>query len=189
MKEIIVSEGIIRNTLKELEIVINKYLDIMKHFSRVDVSLDDDFHRKYNGFYKVRQHSKVFYEKYYAFMEGSKIQESTFKETLKYLYIDGKLEASFSSKLLATVNPNLPVWDKYVLNYFELNSSISNSLSEDRRIDLANDIYEEIKYNYEDFLRKEESKNWIKLFDEYYPNKDITPIKKIDLIIWRTRVI
>jgi hypothetical protein len=35
--------------------------------------------------------------------------------TLRHLGKYGKLEASFASKLLATIDPNLPVWDKHVL--------------------------------------------------------------------------
>ena len=27
----------------------------------------------------------------------------------------GNIEGSFTSKLLATINPNLPIWDQYVL--------------------------------------------------------------------------
>jgi hypothetical protein len=110
----------------------------------------------------------------------------TFTETLRYLYQFGRLDASFASKLLATINPNLPVWDQFILKHFCLKKPSTNP-NQEARILQANTIYEELIRKYKDFLAGEASKTWIKLFDEYYPSYKITPIKKIDLIIWQAR--
>jgi hypothetical protein len=177
----------IREALKELEKGVKKYLIIMKQFHNVNVSLDKGFRTKYNGFYRVRHPNRNFYDGYYSLMEKSKKDIPLFKDILHDLYQYNRLEVSFSSKLLATIDPNLPVWDQYVLKFFKLKTTISRYMKPEERIIEANNVYEEIKQKYSEFLRKEKSNLWIKLFDKYYPNSNITPIKKIDLIIWQLR--
>jgi hypothetical protein len=50
-------------------------------------------------------------------MEEHKNTPIIFKDALTYFYEKTRrIEASFSSKLLATINPNMPVWDVNVLN-------------------------------------------------------------------------
>ena len=89
---------------------IEKYNWIMKRVQEVDVSADADFQRFFNGFYRIRQRPASFYKAYYAFMEQHKHDPAlTFEDVLTHLYREtGTMQASFSSKLLATVNPDMP---------------------------------------------------------------------------------
>ncbi len=49
-------------------------------------------------------------------MERGKEVSPRFEETLDHLHaILGRYEPSFSSKLSATLDPNEPVWDHYVI--------------------------------------------------------------------------
>lgn len=89
---------------------LRKYQAIMTNFNAVDVSSDAEFQRKFNGFYKVRQRNQSFYNTYYSLMERSKGQPIGFRDILEQLYNDlGRLEPSFSSKLIATINPDMPI--------------------------------------------------------------------------------
>ena len=95
---------------------IRQYLEIMRLFSDTNVSVNTDFQKKYNSFYRVRQRDKHFYETYYQYMECLKDQNVEFQQVLKFLHSKlNRFEPSFSSKLAATHNPNLPIWDKIVL--------------------------------------------------------------------------
>ncbi|GHV23871.1 hypothetical protein FACS189494_12120 [Spirochaetia bacterium] len=183
---VIMEEYKIRKSLERIKDGLEQYLEIMELFPNVNVSTNKSFQSRYTGFYKMRHNNVKFYDAYYLFMENHKNNIPSFTETLIYLYQFGRLEASFSSKLLATINPNLPVWDQFILNHFNLEKPPTN-LSNDTRIIQANNVYEAIIQKYKTFLASDESKTWIKLFDEYYPNCKITPIKKIDLILWQAR--
>ena len=57
-----------------------------------------------------------YYAVYFNFMEKYKTKDVIFEEVLRYFHSSfGRIEASFSSKLMATINPDKPVWDEFVL--------------------------------------------------------------------------
>ena len=56
-----------------------KYDFIMAKFSKTDVSKDEEFQKRFTGFYRIRRSKELFLEKYYAYMEslkGKKGQEA-----------------------------------------------------------------------------------------------------------------
>ena len=59
----------VKIALPKIETGLRKYQDIMTMLNKVNVSLDKDFQRMYNGFYRVRQRKPEFYEVYYAYMD------------------------------------------------------------------------------------------------------------------------
>lgn len=87
--------------------------------------------------------------------------------------------------MLATINPNMPIWDVYVLNHIGLELSGKSKVEQLRnRIHL----YDKIINWYDMFLKTDKAKQTIKLFDSIMPNyKWLTPTKKIDYIIWGVR--
>lgn len=162
-----------------------KYLSIMDRFNQVDVTQDEDFQRMYNGFYRVRQRKEEFYKKYYSFMQANKNEKPSFEKTLLYFYDElGRVEASFSSKLIATINPYLPVWDSIVLQNLNLKKPQTYSKN---RIEETVDLYNVIVVWYENFTISEEGKQIIHLFNNKYPETDITDVKKVDFVLWQTR--
>ncbi|TLS36481.1 hypothetical protein FCL54_14795 [Pseudalkalibacillus caeni] len=85
--------------------------------NEVNITESRDFQKAYNGFYRIRQRPKEFYETYYSFMEDNKDRSPSFRDTLQHKHnVHGRVEASFSSKLVATINPDLPVWETVVLD-------------------------------------------------------------------------
>ena len=95
---------------------IRQYLDIMTIFPTVDVSINRVFQRRFNHFYRIKQRSKDWYSEYYSFMERGKENPPRFEKVLDHLHLTlGRYEPSFSSKLAATLNPEEPVWDQYVI--------------------------------------------------------------------------
>lgn len=164
---------------------MTKYLHIMSRLNKTDVSKDVDFQKNFNGFYRMRQRKPEFYQEYYYFMEEHKEKKIDF-ETVLYHFYDkfDRVEASFSSKMLATLNPHMPVWDEFVLNNLDLKKP---SYSSKNRLSKTVDVYNQIIYWYEDFLETDDAKEMIALFDKKYPQKNLTDTKKIDLILWKMR--
>ena len=112
---------------EKIQIGIEKYNRIMKRVHETDVSVDADFQRVFNGFYRMRQRPESFYRIYYEYLERNKDNgDLTFEDVVTYLYHEtGSIHASFSSKLLATVRPDMPVWDKFVLQNLGLRAPIT----------------------------------------------------------------
>jgi len=164
-----------------------KYLLIMQSVENLNVQTDKDFQKLFNGFYRIRQRSKEFYESLYYYLEQNKSKDTSFEQTLAFFFEKLKrLEPSFSSKIVATINPNLPVWDSEVLK--RLNIKISSySQDKETRFKQLVKIYDDIVNWYSEFMNTEQAKNMINTFNEKVGNLNISNIKKIDLVLWQTR--
>ena len=102
------------------------------------------------------------------------------------LYVEtGNIEASFSSKMIATIAPNKPIWDQYVLQNLGLELKGKNSRE---RVENAILIYDRIETWYRDYLATEEARRNIVEFDRWLPSYSWIPeIKKIDYLLWSRR--
>lgn len=164
---------------------LDSYWDIMEKVSKTDISKDKDFQRMFNGFYKVRRNEE-WRKVYYDYFEKIKDKDPTYKEIITYLYENtGFVEASFSSKLLATLNSGKPIWDRYVIENLDI--KLTGDTAEEK---LANaiEIYQIIENWYEKFLATQKAEECIQEFDRVFPDYTmIHPIKKIDTILWSIR--
>lgn len=166
---------------------IEKYLALMDLHGKVNATTDVAFQRAYNGFYRMRQRPASFYQAYYTLMEQLRGSKPTFDYVLDTLHAaTGRFEPSFSSKMVATLNPDKPIWDKFVL----LNLGMVPPASYRRtRIDETKKCYAAIEGWFQTFLSSAEGANWIKQFDQLVPSHTkFTDTKKVDLILWQTRV-
>lgn len=168
--------------LDRVKVGLTKYNWIMRRVHEVDVSADANFQKSYNGFYRMRQRPADFYKTYYAFLEQNKDNPSlTFEEILTYLYEEtGSIHASFSSKLLATVNPDMPIWDKFVLQNLGLRTPYYYAKD---RMQKTIQLYQRIC----EWYQSEQAREKLQLFNALFPNEEISDVKKIDFILWATR--
>ena len=169
-------------SMEKIRIGIQKYCSIMSRLCQTDVSKDREFQRLFNGYYRMRQRSKEFYSCFYRFLEEHKLDTAlTYEQVLTYLFQKtGCIHASFSSKLLATVRPEMPVWDKYVLSNLGLKAPYYSCKF---RFQKVLDTYQKIC----DWYRTCEAQSKIAVFDANFPDVDITDVKKIDFVLWQTR--
>lgn len=175
----------LKKNIKNIEPSLRKYIKIMDLIYKVDVSKNAAFQKLYNGYYRVRQRKPEFYSKYYSFMESNKDKGVSFRDTVLHLYREfGWIEASFSSKLVATINPDMPIWDSVILGHLHLHKPQYTSRD---RINKTIDIYGRICDWYQEFLHSSDGMHMIKTFDRAYPHTGISPVKKIDFILWQTR--
>ena len=165
---------------------LDKYISIMQDFESTDVSAELKFQTKFKGFYRIRRNQEFCNQYFSILQEHKKNKMLSFENVLTALLTTGKLEASFSSKLLATINPELPVWDKEVLR--NIDSELMPSSSTGDRIKDAVQKYNAMVDYYKVKIQSEEGKQMIQMFDKNYPGSNITDLKKIDLILWQTRI-
>lgn len=180
---------------------LERYLYIIYHVQSVDfkdtnIDIDSEFCKVYKGYYKVRR-SKEWCEKYFKYMQEQLTKERSFEELLKKMYKEcGMIEVSFVSKLMATVNPQLPIWDKYVLDnlglaeeWDKLNNITDRETKQKEKLKKAPEIYSAIISKYRLFLESENGKLCVAKFDEVLPEytDELTDVKKIDFLLWSKR--
>jgi hypothetical protein len=185
------SRRIIQDTLGKTEMCkgLWKYLCIMGTLHHTNVAKDKYFQRLYNDFYVVRSREKEWYTAYFTFMQNHKDNVSlTFEETLCHLYNKtGRVEASFSSKLLATVNPQMPIWDTYVLRNTRIAAPKTAQKDRDKQLQESIDVYNLLIGWYNDHLKTKDGKFMVERFDKTYRDNHLTDVKKVDFILWQIR--
>jgi hypothetical protein len=162
------------------------YEFIMKNAQIVNISTNTDFKKIYTKFYKVVRVDDNFRNQYFSLFEDAKAGKVGFEDVLRTLYkVSNKAHLSFTTKMFHTLNDSLPISDKYVKQYSQINIYGQG----EERLQDSLKKYEILKCWYQDFFASNESRAWIRRFDEYFPGFIwISPIKKIDFIIWgRTR--
>ena len=100
-------------------------------------------------------------------------------------HLTGNVEASFSSKMLATIDPSKPIWDQYVLQ--NLGLALTGKTQEEK---LANAIhlYDQIEKWYKDYLTTAEAQENIEVFNRLLPEYAwVSDTKKIDCLLWSRR--
>jgi len=165
---------------------ISQYLEIMELFPKVNVAENRDFQRRFNAFYKVRQRSREWYIKYFSYMQRQKGSKRSFDDVLDDLYeLTGRYEPSFSSKLVATLDPEQPVWDVWVMRNTKTRVP---SYTSKRKVEQAKVAYKAVQAWYQQFLNSKDGEGVVRGFDKIVPeHAKITNLKKVDFVLWQTR--
>jgi len=185
MNNLPLPEVVISNILKK-SFGIDKYAFIVKDLSKQDISKDANYQRVFNALYVVRRNSK-WRKIYYEYFESQKNNKHlNFELFIRYLYENtGQVEASFSSKLLSTLNPNMPIWDVYVLKNLGLKMKLGKPKD---RIEQSIKLYRDIHETYLKLVKSEWGRSAIAKFNQVLPDANwISDTKKIDFFIWQTR--
>ena len=99
---------------------LEKYLWLQAELRHRNVSADREFQRRFNGFYRVRRNSE-WQRTFFRMLERGKTSGPTLEKTLRTLHATtGRIEASFASKLVATIDTSQPVIDSVVLAHMHL---------------------------------------------------------------------
>lgn len=162
---------------------IERYRFIMEKVQRVDVSLDEGFQKTYENFYTLGRYPKEFRRDYFAYMERCKETELSFEEALSYFLKYGTLEVSFSSKLVHTLNPEQPIWDKNVTDQ-HFGYKIPTYGTKDREKKIL-DRYKRYKRDFLKYVASDDGKTIIRAFDEAFPETGFTDLKKVDFVLWQ----
>lgn len=171
---------------------LKKYISIINAVKGPEFEATEAFQKMYNGYFRVRQRSNIWYARYFELLKEQVHEERSFREILEALYpIEKTVEASFASKLIAVANPKMPIWDRFVLKNLGYESDWAKMRTADSaaKIEYADGVYQCIVDWYREFLASDNGRACIAVFDEALPNyKDLlSPTKKIDYILWTKR--
>lgn len=167
------------------------YLDLKVGAESLDVSAPEAaaFQRSFNGFYGVRRNA-TWRSQFYTIFEAAKDwgddHQIVFRRALDALYaLTGRVEASFVSKLVATLHPSAPVIDKLIRDFLAARVEAPP---------FGGGTHEAVAYY--DWLtavmtslsRTPEARAWHDTFDAASAGirgaAAIDPVKKLDLLIW-----
>ncbi|MCD8015077.1 MAG: hypothetical protein LUG99_18255 [Lachnospiraceae bacterium] len=164
---------------------MNKYKQIMAALHQTDVSTDMDFRRTFNRFFVMRSRTPLYYDKFYLFLEARKNIGATFEEALEELKsANGKLEVSFSSKLVHVIDPAKPIWDRNVsVLHFGMKVPSYGKSIEVRQKEVIK-VYHDYCCRFYEYLESNGGQALIRLFDNTYPHSGLTDVKKLDFILW-----
>ena len=162
-----------------------KYKQIMERVRNTDVSSDKDFQRTFNSYYRIRRNEE-WQAIYYDLFEKIKDSQPSFEQIIRTLYKNtGNIEASFSSKMLATINSDMPIWDRYVVNNLCLKVK---GKAKEEQLSCTVDLYNQMVRWYRTFLDTPNGKECIEEFDRILPEyKWMNSVKKIDFYLWSIR--
>jgi len=170
--------------LPRIAVGLNKYLWLQSHRDTCDLRFSSEFRKRFNGFYRVRR-GPDWQNKFFELLEKRKGLTVRFDEVLETLLrTTGRHEASFASKLVATINPDMPVIDSIVLRNLELRLPPSGSK---QRVARIQELHNRLAACFTEFLRTETGRYLVDRFREEYPSADISEIKMLDLVLWQTR--
>lgn len=119
--------------------------------------------------------------------ESGLYRKPSFEYIIRTMYKEtGNIEASFSSKMIATIDANMPIWDRYVMQNLCL--ELKGKTKEDQ-LDCAVGLYDQMVAWYGDFLKTENGRDCIAEFDKTLPGYTwMSDVKKIDFYLWSIRV-
>lgn len=146
---------------------LDKYQYIMEQVNNTNVAINSDFQRTFNGFYIVRR-NESWRKAYYEHFECVKNGTPTFESIITYLYErTGNIEPSFSSKMLATIFPEKPIWDRYIVQNLDIKLT---GTTKEEKVKNAIILYADMEKWYADFLESEKGKECISEFDRVLPD-------------------
>lgn len=162
---------------------IERYHFIMEKVRQVDVSADEEFQKTYENFYTLGRYPKEFRWDYFEYMERNKDVKLSFAEALAYFQKYGTLEISFSSKLVHTLDPEQPIWDRNVTDGHFGYKIPAHGTKE--RVQKALDRYERYKSDFFKYMASEDGRAIVRAFDEAFPQSGLTDLKKVDFVLWQ----
>ena len=163
---------------------LEQYLWLQDHRDSGNILRDLVYRKRFNGFYRIRR-ATGWQDKFYRLLQKKKAQPVTFGQVLRALRrATGRHQASFASKLVATIRPEMAVIDSVVLKNLGLSLPRDNAPNRLARIDR---LYETLGSSFRAFLRTETGRYLVKRFREEYPHARISKVKMVDLVLWQTR--
>jgi hypothetical protein len=176
----------VRVNMANKEKNLHAYLMLMDWVRSCDVTQDFAFQTKYKGFWKVRGRGSDWCVPYFDYMESHKTIPFSFNEVLVYLFeTTRKVEGSFGSKLLATLNPEKPIWDRIILEIIGIPQPKKGQKDKQKQIEESFITYSMLENWYDEYLETPNAKDVVSLIDDMFPfATSMTPVKKIDWALW-----
>jgi len=167
--------------------VLDVYLFLRENLACADApEITATYQRKFNYFYQVRRNA-AWREKFYAlYFRHAKERRADFAHVLNTLFKEtGKIEASFASKFVAMIDPDLPLIDRHVLSYLDQELP-TNRRSPEGRIATIIELYGNMKEGFTAFLETDRGRYLVARFMVEHKDKKISPMKMLDFVLWQS---
>lgn len=176
-----------KRDLKRWEKDLGVYIFLLENLDRAAApDITAEYQKRFNYFYQVRRNAEWREKFYNLFFRHSRENKADFGDVLNSLFkLTGKVEASFSSKFVATINPDLPLIDRHVLSYLDQELPTSRR-SPEGRIATIIELYDTMNKEFTAFLKTETGQYLIARFDADHKGKRISPMKMLDFVLWQS---
>lgn len=175
---------------------IDIYAQIMNKVQTVNVSVDHNFKDTFCEYYGLNGFTDLsFQNDFFDYMERIKSNNPlpSYRDVMEQLWKRTKrVDYSFSSKLLHTLNPGSPILDRHVLRL--LGFEKKDSGKPESRIDYYSDVYETVKAEYAQITEALKNGctskicNALRTLDSKYPKGSyLSTARKIDCLLFRLR--
>jgi hypothetical protein len=184
-------QKIIDNLLHES---IEVYNFLKSQFEVSNVTENYLFQFIYRSFYRIDNAglTNQFKKEYFNIL-----QEQRQRDDFDFAYILQRLfeivnhkgqrtfQFSFITKMQNTMNPDKPIFDNEVAKVFRLNKpKIGSTFNE--KLDFYLEQQSLIETTYNSFIDDNTLSNVTKLFDDKFPNHNLSDVKRLDFIFWTT---
>lgn len=161
-----------------------KYIWLQDNFKTTNVLEDREYRRRFNHFYKVRRNEE-WQAVFYKLLDSAKHNNINYADILTQLQREtNRLEASFASKLVATVSTDSPVIDQFVLQNFGL--KLPPQTASDRLKKTIN-VYHQLEKAMQQLIASDIGYYLITCFKDEYSKHEISDVKMVDLVLWQIR--
>ena len=148
-----------------------------------DVSCNSDYQRTFNGFYRVRRNA-AWREIYFGILERGKAQLESLDDVLRTLHgATGRVEASFATKLIATLDPWQPVIDSVVLGNLGLKLRLAGDIHQ--RVAETIKLHADLAQTFSSYLNSKGGHLFVQRFHDVFPAAELTEVKMLDLVPWQ----
>ena len=149
-----------------------------------NVADDEEYRRRFGGYYGMRFVSQKYRDSYFRFFEEHKNDASlSFFDAARALYpVDNKHEFSFISKMLHTINPTHPLYDSRVERVLKLGHGYGQSL--DQRLTKDVEILDRLACTYRELYASGKLADLLDEIDNVTPGFQMSMEKKMDFILW-----
>ncbi|MEK7104315.1 MAG: hypothetical protein AAB842_02860 [Patescibacteria group bacterium] len=180
------------------------YFLIKERFLKNNISDDDEFQKKFCYFYVMRGINRLEKEEFFKLPSSMKnnLELKNILEKLCEIPNNGqrhRLFLSFGTKLLHTIDENLPIYDGNIAKVLEL-ANPTYPTQKEERIQNRISIYDELKECFKILLGNAEIKNYLKYIRQDFSSrakqtsfdwKDnfISDTKLLDSLLWALHTI
>jgi len=162
---------------------VEQYAWLLHALETRELSEDRHFRRAWLNHFKLRDKDREFCRYCFRWLEEHKGRRVSFEQALLDLYHRfGILDPASASKLAATIDPSLPVWDTQILGSLGIRPWALEKSG--RRVEKTLEAYEKLELWYSRYLASRDGRMAVQVFDEIYPGTGFSPMKKADFTIW-----
>lgn len=165
---------------------LERYAFTINHLAKVNVQLDFAYQRTFNALYGVRRNAE-WRRAFYRILEQRKgSPDIRFPEIVREIFErTGRVEASFASKLVATIDPTRAIYDSVV----RANLGLPNRTSAGHaKIAEVSHDYDAIQTHLGALVASAKFQELRQRFDREFPDfTQFADLKVLDFLIWQMR--